>query len=151
MNFNTQKVAIFGLGHIGLPTAAILANNKINVLGVDVNEDTVNAINQSKVCFKEPGVEDLLKSAISDGYFKATCDLRGAASECNVMIIIVPTPVDCECNADLSYVISACESIKDGLSKGDLVIVESTVPPETGINVIKPILEIGRASCRERV
>ncbi|MCI5867760.1 MAG: nucleotide sugar dehydrogenase [Methanosphaera sp.] len=149
MNFNTQKVAIFGLGHIGLPTAAILANNKINVLGVDVNEDTVNAINQSKVCFKEPGVEDLLKSAISDGYFKATCDLRGAASECNVMIIIVPTPVDCECNADLSYVISACESIKDGLSKGDLVIVESTVPPETGINVIKPILEESGLICGE--
>lgn len=150
MDFNTIKVGIFGLGHIGLPTAAILANNHINVIGIDVNPKTVDMINnEAKVQFKEPGLDKLLENAVTSNYLKATTDPEKAAKQCNVFIIIVPTPTYDDKTADLSYIISACESIKEGLKKDDLVIVESTVPPQTGIEVVKPILEKSGLKCGE--
>lgn len=149
MNFNTLKVGIFGLGHIGLPTAAILANNNIQVIGADINTNTVNSINHGKVCFKEPKLDKLVSDAVSSGHLKATSNLVEAAIRSDIMIVIVPTPIDSNKQADLSYVISACESIKDGLCEGNLVIIESTVPPETGEKVIKPILEESGLKCGE--
>lgn len=149
MNFDTITVSIFGLGHIGLPTAAILANNNIHVLGADVNKKTVDNINQGICSFKEPGLSDLVKKVVSNNYLKATNNLDIAAEESDILIVIVPTPIDENKNSDLSYVISACESIKKGLKKGNLVIIESTVPPETGIKKIKPILEESGLKCGE--
>lgn len=149
MNFDTVQVGIFGLGHIGLPTAAILANNNIKVLGADVNKSTVDTINLGKCNFEEPGLNDLVKKVVKNGYLTATDDLEYTARACDILIVIVPTPVYENKKADLSYVISACENIKKGLKKGNLIIVESTVPPETGINVIKPLLEESGLKCGE--
>lgn len=149
MNFDTITVGIFGLGHIGLPTAAILANNNIHVLGADVNKKTVDNINQGICSFKEPGLSDLVKKVVSNNYLKATNNPDIAAEESDILIVIVPTPIDENKNSDLSYVISACESIKKGLKKGNLVIIESTVPPETGIKKIKPLLEESGLKCGE--
>ena len=149
MNFDTVNVGIFGLGHIGLPTAAILANNNIHVLGADVNEETVKNINQGRCNFEEPGLSDLVKNSVQNNYLSATSDLEYAAKLCDILIVIVPTPIYEDKKADLSYVISACDSIKKGLKKGNLVIIESTVPPETGINVVKPILEESGLKCGE--
>ncbi|MCD7781373.1 MAG: nucleotide sugar dehydrogenase [Methanosphaera sp.] len=149
MNIENKKVAIFGLGHIGLPTAAILASSNINVLGADINRDTVDNINRGSCSFKEPGLDKLVRQAVENNYLKATVNLEEAARECQIMIVIVPTPVDSDNNADLSYVISACESIKSSLKKDDLIIIESTVPPETGINVVKPLLEESGLKCGE--
>lgn len=147
MNFDSIQVGIFGLGHIGLPTAAILADNNIKVLGADVNKDTVDTINLGKCNFEEPGLKDLVKKVVQNGFLSATNDLEYAAQICDVLVVIVPTPVYDNKKADLSYVISACESIKKGLKKGNLVIIESTVPPETGINVVKPLLEESGLEC----
>lgn len=149
MNFDTVNVGIFGLGHIGLPTAAILANNNIHVLGADVNEETVKNINQGRCNFEEPGLSDLVKNSVQNNYLFATSNLEYAAKLCDILIVIVPTPIYDDKKADLSYVISACNSIKKGLEKGNLVIIESTVPPETGINVVKPILEKSGLKCGE--
>lgn len=147
MNFDNKQIGIFGLGHIGLPTAAILANNNIHVLGADVNENTVNNINQGICNFEEPGLNSLVKDAVKNNYLSATTDLEYVANTCDIIIVIVPTPIFENKKADLTYVISACESIKKGLKKGNLVIIESTVPPETGINVIKPLLEESGLIC----
>lgn len=149
MNFDNKQIGIFGLGHIGLPTAAILANNNIHVLGADVNENTVNNINQGICNFEEPGLNSLVKDAVKNNYLTATTDLEYVANTCDIIIVIVPTPIFENKKADLTYVISACESIKKGLKKGNLVIIESTVPPETGINVIKPLLEESGLICGE--
>lgn len=149
VNFDTIQVGIFGLGHIGLPTAAILANNNIKVLGADVNKTTVDNINLGKCNFEEPGLKDLVKKVVQNGYLKATTDLDFAAKSCDILIVIVPTPVYENKKADLSYVHAACESIKNGLTKDNLVIIESTVPPETGINVVKPLLEESGLKCGE--
>ena len=68
MNFDNTQIGIFGLGHIGLPTAAILANNNIRVLGADVNENTVKNINQGICNFEEPGLNSLVKEAVKNNY-----------------------------------------------------------------------------------
>ena len=149
MNFDTIQVGIFGLGHIGLPTAAILANNNIHVLGADINEETVKKLNQGICNFEEPGLTDLIKKAVQNNYLSATTDLEYVAKVCEILIVIVPTPTYDNKKADLSYVISACESIKKGLKKGKLIIIESTVPPESGIKVIKPLLEESGLKCGE--
>lgn len=149
MNFDTITVGIFGLGHIGLPTAAILANNDIHVIGADVNEDTVNIINQGRCSFSEPGLDDLVKNAVRNNYLSATSDLDYVAKKADILLVIVPTPIDENNKSDLTYVLSACESIKKGLKKGNLVIIESTVPPETGIKFVKPLLEESGLKCGE--
>ncbi len=149
MNLENIQVGIFGLGHIGLPTAAILSNSNIHVLGADINDTTVKNINMGRCLFKEPGLEELVKKAVTNNYLKATTNLEEAAKISDIIIVIVPTPIDKNNNADLSYVISACESIKKGLDKGNLVIIESTVPPETGMNVVKPLLEESGLVCGE--
>lgn len=149
MNYDTIQVGIFGLGHIGLPTAAILASNNIKVLGADVNKKTVETINLGNCNFEEPGLKDLVKKVVQNGYLSATDDLEYAAKLCDILIVIVPTPVYENKKADLSYVISACKSIRKGLKKGNLVIIESTVPPETGITVVKPLLEESGLVCGE--
>ena len=94
MNFDTIQVGIFGLGHIGLPTAAILANNNIHVLGADVNTETVDNINKGLCSFKEPGLDDLVKKAVTNNYLKATSNLDVAAAESDILLVIVPTPID---------------------------------------------------------
>ncbi len=149
MNFDTVTVGIYGLGHIGLPTAAILATNNIKVLGADVNEELVTNINQGICNSKEPGLNDLVKEAVQKNFLSATTDLDYVAKVCDIILVIVPTPTYKNKKADLSYVISACNSIKKGLKKGNLIIIESTVPPETGINVVKPLLEESGLNCGE--
>ncbi len=149
MDINKLQVSIFGLGHIGLPTAAILANNKIKVLGADINTKSVENINKGICSFEEPGLSKLVKKTVNDGYLKATDNLITAAETSDILIVIVPTPVDKNNKADLSYVISACASIKKGLKKGNLVIIESTVPPCTGIEIVKPLLEESGLKCGE--
>lgn len=149
MIMEDKLVGIFGLGHIGLPTAAILANNNVNVIGADINSETVENINKGVCSFKEPGLDELVKNSVMNNKLKATNDLVEAAKLSDIMIVIVPTPVNKKKEADLSYVISACESISQGLEKDNLVIIESTVPPETGINIVKPILEKSGLRCGE--
>ena len=149
MNFDDKQIGIFGLGHIGLPTAAILANNNLHVLGGDINENTVHNINQGICNFEEPGLNDLVKEAVKNNYLTATTNLEYVAKTSDIILVIVPTPIFENKKADLTYVISACENIKKGLEKGNLVIIESTIPPETGLNVIKPILEESGLVCGE--
>ena len=149
MNFDNVQIGIFGLGHIGLPTAAILANNNIHVLGADVNENTVKNINNGICNFEEPGLNSLVKEAVKNNYLSATTNLEYVAETSDIIIVIVPTPIFVYNKADLTYVISACENIKKGLKKGNLVIIESTVPPETGMNVVKPLLEESGLKCGE--
>jgi len=135
------KMVIFGLGHIGLPTAVLFANKGIKVLGVDTDPKKVDMINQGKTPIKEPGLEELLYKAVKSGNMTATTDGVNAVKSSNVMIIIVPTPKDDFNKSDLSAVKSVCETISKGLKNGDLVIVESTVPQKTCENVVIPLLE----------
>lgn len=137
-NFN---ISVVGLGHIGLPTALLFSKRGFNVTGVDIVEENVKNINSGKTKIVEPGLNELLKECIESKKFKATTDSLKAAKETNVMIVIVPTPVNENKESELGAVISASKTIAKGLKKGDLIVIESTVPPKTCENIVIPILE----------
>ena len=152
-----MKICIVGQGYIGLPTAALFAKNGCEVLGVDVNEEIVDKLNQGIAHIEEPGITEAIENAVEKGHYHASLK----PEEADTFIITVPTPyVKEDLSCDLSYVISACQSILPVLNKGNVVIIESTIAPMSTDEIIKPIFEnegfvIGEdlflAHCPERV
>lgn len=136
-----SPIAIFGLGHMGLPTAALLAKSGLKVVGIDINNKTVEMVNSGQSPIMEPGLEEMVKETVENNCLSATTDSLSAVQEVRTIMIIVPTPVDEHKESDLSAVISASQSIMEGLKEGNLVIIESTVPPGTCENMVIPILE----------
>lgn len=122
-----KDITVVGLGYIGLPTAIILAKAGYNVYGFDVNKNTINTLNSGKIHIIENNLQEAFKEALELNRFKAYSEIQKA----DVYIICVPTPFKEERKADLSYVESATKEVAKVLKKGDLVILESTVPPGT--------------------
>ncbi|WP_146364561.1 UDP-N-acetyl-D-mannosamine dehydrogenase [Arthrobacter yangruifuii] len=120
-----KDVAVIGLGYIGLPTAAVLAANGLNVVGVDVKEANVAAINRGEVPFVEPDLGVQVAGAVSQGMLKATTDTPPA----DAYIVAVPTPFNPDRTADLSYIDAAARGIAPQLVGDELIILESTSPP----------------------
>lgn len=120
-----NRVAVIGLGYIGLPTAAILATNGIDVTGVDVSQRTVDAVNAGEVPFVEPDLGVHVSGAVSQGHLRATTETPSAEA----YIVAVPTPFKSDRSADLSYIEAAARGIAPQLQGGELLILESTSPP----------------------
>jgi UDP-N-acetyl-D-mannosaminuronic acid dehydrogenase len=134
----TGRVAILGLGYIGLPTAVALASRGIDVVGVDVNEDVVEAVSAGTVPFVEPDLAIAVTGAVSVGRLTATT----VVPQADAFIIAVPTPFQDDRTADLSYIKSAVSQIAPQLKPGDLVVLESTSPPGTTNQVSRWIAEL---------
>lgn len=115
---------MIGLGYIGLPTAALIAKNKIYVHGVDINEDVVTTINAGKIHIVEPELDTAVANAVRDGYLKASTK----PVETSTYIIVVPTPFKNKNEPDISFVEAATRSILPLLKPDDLYIIESTSP-----------------------
>lgn len=141
MLISNNSLSIIGLGHIGLPTAALFAKNGLRVIGVDINKKLINTVNQGRSPINEPGLNELVENAVKNGNLVAKDVIDDDLKFSNVFIVIVPTPVDDFKKSDLSAVKSVCEQIYRYLKKDDLVIIESTVPPKTCENIIIPLLE----------
>jgi UDP-N-acetyl-D-mannosaminuronic acid dehydrogenase len=124
-NVFSGRVAVIGLGYIGLPTAAALATRGIEVVGVDVNPDTVKAIGRGEAPFVEPDLAVAVSGAVAMGRLTASQE----TPEADAYIIAVPTPFLDDHSADLSFVRSATESIAPKLRGSEVVILESTSPP----------------------
>ncbi|AGB08755.1 UDP-N-acetyl-D-mannosamine dehydrogenase [Vibrio parahaemolyticus] len=127
MSFET--ISVIGLGYIGLPTAAMFASRKKKVIGVDVNQNVVDTINQGKIHIVEPELDMIVSAAVTEGYLKAVT----APEPADAFLIAVPTPflpcAEGEVPApDLTYIEAASKAIASVLKKGDLVILESTSP-----------------------
>ena len=135
MNF--KHICIIGLGYIGLPTASTFAKFGIRVTGVDNNSEVLEALQQGKVHIYEPGLSEMVSAAIKSG----NLSVSAKPVEADAFIIAVPTPFYGEKKADLSFVRSAAESIVPVLREGNLVVLESTSPPLTTVDVVRPILE----------
>ena len=120
-------VSIIGLGYIGLPTAAVLASKGVKVVGVDVDQYTVDTVNQGKVHIVEPGLDALVYKAVHSNYLKAVTKPEKA----DVFMVAVPTPFKDNNKPDLSFVKAASKAISKVLEKGNLVILESTSPVGT--------------------
>lgn len=152
---NQVKVVMIGLGYIGLPTAALIANNNINVHGVDINPIVVDTINAGKIHIVEPSLDLAVATAVKNGYLKAS--VTPAIGD--VYLIVVPTPFKEKNEPDISFVEAATKSIISDLKEGDLYIIESTSPigtTERMMNLIyseRPELKdkIYIAYCPERV
>ncbi|WP_455887293.1 UDP-N-acetyl-D-mannosamine dehydrogenase [Pseudomonas rustica] len=122
--YSFQTISMIGLGYIGLPTATLFASRKKKVIGVDVSEHAVNTINSGKIHIVEPELDILVHAAVSEGYLRATLKPEPA----DAFLIAVPTPFKEGHRPDLSYIESAAKAIAPVLSKGNLVILESTSP-----------------------
>lgn len=117
-------ISVIGLGYIGLPTAAVFASRKKQVIGVDVNQTTVDIINRGQIHIVEPDLDMIVHAAVTEGYLRATTQPEPA----DAFLIAVPTPFKGDHEPDLSYIECATKSIAPVLKKGDLVILESTSP-----------------------
>ncbi|NMX63013.1 UDP-N-acetyl-D-mannosamine dehydrogenase [Pseudomonas sp. WS 5059] len=124
---NVEKICVMGLGYIGLPTAAIFASRKKQVIGVDINQRTVDIINRGAVHIVEPELELLVHGVITQGYLRATTTVEPAEA----FLIAVPTPFTGNHEPDLSYIRAAIEALAPVLKKHDLVVLESTSPVGT--------------------
>jgi UDP-N-acetyl-D-mannosaminuronic acid dehydrogenase len=158
LNLKNKKIVVIGTGYVGLPAAILFARAGYKVVGVDINKNIVETINEGVLhigekelgkIFREENVRKNLKS-------------QDTPCEGDVFLIAVPTPLDKRKKiADLSFVITALKSILPYLKKGNLVILESTVPPLTCREIIKPVIEDGTgllvnsevyiAHCPERI
>ncbi len=153
MNQN-KKICVIGLGYIGLPTAALLANRGYSVHGVDVVQSTVDTINQGKIHIVEPELDTFVHSAVNSGKLKASL----VPDIADVFIIAVPTPFHEGYVPNVDYVVNATKSIAPYVKSGDIVTLESTSPVGTTELVEKTLREenvdttkLYIAHCPERV
>lgn len=119
------SVAVIGLGYIGLPTAAVLASSGAEVVGVDINAEAVETINDGQVPFVEPDMATTVAGVVSQGYLRATTDTPHA----DTYIVAVPTPFTEGHKPDLSFIETAGKQIAPLLEGNELIILESTSPP----------------------
>lgn len=155
--FERKRIVVIGTGYVGLPAALLLARAGHDVIGVDINENIVRAINDGVLHIKE----DELQAIMSEPEVRAHLRAQTMPAGADVFLIAVPTPVDHRKKvAEMKYVREAAESITPFLKPGNLVILESTVPPLTCRDFMTPILEksglkVGEnlhlAHCPERI
>lgn len=152
-----KRVCVIGLGYIGLPTAALLASNGYDVVGVDISAHAVETINQGKIHIVEPDLDAYVLSGVRSGRLRAFSEVQPA----DVYIICVPTPfheVGDIPKPNIDYVLAAAASISPMVKAGDMVILESTSPVGT-TELIKevlreagvPVAQVDIAYCPERV
>jgi UDP-N-acetyl-D-mannosaminuronic acid dehydrogenase len=142
-----QKICVIGLGYIGLPTASTFANNGLKVVGVDINPRILETLRSGSIHIHEPGLPRVLEAALESD--KLT--VSSQPEEADVFYIAVPTPFYQDTHgefdgrkyklADMRAVTSATEAILPHLRKGNLVVLESTSPPRTTVDLVRPILE----------
>lgn len=150
------KACFIGLGYIGLPTAIIAADKGgVEVVGVDINKDIVDATNAGHLHFIEPGMEEMLRKVVANGSLRAST----APEAADAFFIVVPTPFKGDHQPDVSYVEAATRSVIPFLREGNLFVIESTSPMGTTeqmadiIFSLRPELKgkISIAYCPERV
>lgn len=134
---DVKKVAVIGLGYIGLPTAALIASRGLSVVGVDTNPDIVKRVASGVIHIPEPDLDGLVQKVVSNGSLVVTTKPEPA----DVFMIAVPTPIDGANKPDLTCVMAAVERITELLVPGNLVILESTSPVGTTEEVAKLIVK----------
>ncbi|HWP97940.1 MAG TPA: nucleotide sugar dehydrogenase [Syntrophomonadaceae bacterium] len=150
------SICVIGLGYIGLPTAVVLSLHGYSVIGIDRNDQVLHELSLGKTHIKEPSLERAIKKAITHG----NLHLASMPKPADAFVISVPTPNKIDKSCDLSFVLQAVTGILPFLSENNLIVIESTVPPMTCEEVIKPLIEktglqVGKdvflAHCPERV
>ena len=129
-------VNVIGLGYIGLPTALMMATHGVEVVGTDYNEELVATLNAGHTTFKEEGLDELFADALKAG-IKFTTEYQ----VCDTYIVSVPTPYDkLDKKIDPCYVIAACKTVLEVAPKGAVLVIESTISPNTVDRFVRPLL-----------
>lgn len=138
-------VNVIGLGYIGLPTALMMASHGVEVVGTDYNEELVSTLNAGRTTFKEEGLDDLFADALAAG-IRFTTEYQ----VCDTYIVSVPTPYDkVDKKIDPCYVVTATRSVLDVAPEGAIVVIESTVSPNTIDRYVRPVVdEAGRSDVK---
>jgi UDP-N-acetyl-D-glucosamine dehydrogenase len=134
-----QVISVIGQGYVGLPLSLAAAESGFRIVGVDVNQNIVKQLNSGLTKLEDVNLLRL-KEFLKNGSYSATNEFS-VVSESSIILICVPTPLQDNHKPDLSYLISAVKSIGKHLSKGSLVIIESTVAPGTTRGLLVPLLE----------
>ena len=153
-------VAVYGLGKMGLPLAAVYADVTGATIGVDVDPDVVSTVNDGDChVAREPGLPELVSSVVEREALHAVSDGVAAAQMASVHVLMVPTLLREDGEPDVSAIVSVVQDVAQGLDTGDLVVIESTVPPRTCQDLVVPVLtresgldadRFGVACCPER-
>ncbi|UCE75065.1 MAG: nucleotide sugar dehydrogenase [Methanomassiliicoccales archaeon] len=153
------RICVVGLGYVGLPTAVFFGEQGFEVIGADVDEEKVQLIKYGKSPQPELMLENRIEKLLSSEKLHVIPDVTMAVEQSDVVLIIVPTPVNRMKKPDLSFIVSAGEDTAKGLKPGKLVVLESTTFPGTCEEILQPILEksglkagedFGLAYCPER-
>ncbi|HEX7555797.1 MAG TPA: nucleotide sugar dehydrogenase [Leptolinea sp.] len=136
------KLAVIGLGYVGLPVAAIFAEKGFNVLGIEIRADRVNMINAGKSPIEgdEPGLTELLQNMVGSKKMQASSNYEDLRDR-DIILIDVETPVDESHTPRYAALKNACKNLASVLKPGALVIIESTIAPGTMKGVVLPLLE----------
>ncbi len=124
---NELKVAVLGLGYIGLPTAAVIARTGAKVVGIDVTPSVIETVNSGHVHIEEVDLDGLVSGVVARGNLRASLEIEPA----DVFVIAVPTPFAEDHAPNIGYVLKAATTIAAVLKAGDTVILESTSPVGT--------------------
>lgn len=135
-----NRICVIGLGYVGLPTAALVAESYESVLGVDINEELISELSCGKTRIEEPGLSELLSDGVSRGSLRYSTSIEAS----DVYVIAVPTPFKSDMEGDIrypeiSFVHAVVDEITPHLKKGDLVILESTSPVGTTLEIATKI------------
>jgi UDP-N-acetyl-D-glucosamine dehydrogenase len=141
MSKNFSKISVIGLGYVGLPLSLQFSRSGVNVLGLDLDPSKVDSINAGKTYLKHFS-SDSIAEQVNAGRFEATID-PSRMSEVEAILICVPTPLDDHREPDLSFVLDTARTIAPHLSKGVLVVLESTTYPGTTEDELRAVLEEG--------
>jgi nucleotide sugar dehydrogenase len=137
-------IDLVGIGKMGLPLAALFAREGARVIGVRRDEQQVKEINEGRCPIKEePDLAEMIQETVARGSLVATTDAEWAARESDVILVIVPLLVDPKGKPDFAQMSEACTRAAKGLEEGDLVIIETTMPPRSTREVILPMFEEG--------
>ena len=139
INAKTATIGIIGLGYVGIPLMTAATQVGFKVLGFDISEQRRAQLRSGESGIKHiPG--ETIQKALDDGLFEVP-EGFDRLSECDAILIAVPTPLTKQREPDLSYVANTCEQIAKRLRKGQLIVLESTTWPGTTMEIMKPILE----------
>jgi GDP-mannose 6-dehydrogenase len=139
-----MRVSVFGLGYVGSVSAAAFADDGHEVVGVDVVQDKVSAVNEGRSPIVEPGLADLLRRGVDEGRLRATTSTEDAVLSTDLSLICVGTPSRKNGSLDLGYLTRVCDEIGRALRDKDdyhVVVVRSTVLPGTTHGTVIPVLE----------
>lgn len=145
-----MNISVFGIGYVGAVSSACLASEGHIVTAVDINRQKIAALQEGRAPIVEPGLDDLIKDAVTAGRLSATTDVLRAIQETELSVVCVGTPSLANGNLDLGYVARTCESIGEALGQKNsrhAVVMRSTMLPGSMSNVVVPMLE-GRSGKR---